>query len=132
MTQKIAPLLLWLAVLVIALTIGLALCSGAPVPKPKELIRPEISGSYTMRWCGTDYDTQFFVSGEYWCVTGNSNNPYTRWVGNWQLKGDEITITERLENTSTGYQGHWTTYKFTLEKGKLESKYKRFCLTKVR
>lgn len=113
------PFLLWSAVAVIFLTLLVALLPAAPIPrsKPKQP-RPEINGPYTMHWGGTLYPALFIVGGDYACQS--MNNPPTQWEGKWELKGDKLTITERMVYP-TGERGGWCAYHFVLYKDRLQS-----------
>lgn len=92
---------------------------GAPVPKAKPVPpRPAIGGYYDMVFHNVVYKTILLEGGDYVCHAhnGNFNN---RWEGRWELKGDVFTITERFVTPES--VGDYVTFKFQLEKLKLES-----------
>jgi len=125
------PFVLWSAVAVIFLTFALAL-SGAPIPKGKELIRPEINGAYEMSWHRSLYDTYFLKGGDYVAVTQRTpGSEQSRWEGSWWLEGDVIHIKEQRVISHTGERHEFISYKFTLEKGKLKSINGQFALKEI-
>ena len=92
---------------------------SAPVPKAKPVpSRPAIGGPYDMVFHNVVYRTLLIEGGIYVCH-GINSNPGNRWEGQWELKGDEFSITERYVTPES--VGDYVTYKFKLEKLKLES-----------
>lgn len=126
MRDSLCPMILWTAVVAIFLTFLTALLPAAPIPKGKpKPPRPEINGGYSMYWGGTLYPSLFLVGGDYACQ--DTNQPPNQWEGKWDLKGDKLTITERMVYP-TGERGQWNTYVFVLHKDKLESDHRMFKL----
>src|SRR5262245_59617592 len=88
---------------------------AAPIPPPKARPRPELTGTWTMVWSGSEWPTVLLPSGGY--VAERPGGP--RYEGRWELLGDKLYIEERLVSPS-GY-GQLYTYTFTLRPGQLGS-----------
>lgn len=110
-----------------AYLIGLAL--AAPVPPARPRPRPALPGSYTMTFCGADYPTVLLDDGGY---AAQAHQPGRRWEGTWALKGDTLTIRERLVCLLRGPESDWAEYAFTLRPGRLDSTCGRLRLAPVR
>ena len=89
--------------------------SAAPVPAPRAApapARPPLPGEYRMLWGGTEYRAVFWLGGDYVSFRPES----APWRGRWEVKGDTLTIRERVSDA-----GDYSETTFELKPGKWES-----------
>ncbi len=99
-----------------------------PIPKPKPVTRPVIDGGYDMTWHVYSLYHCFFLAGGSYAA--EAEHTQVRWEGSWVIKGDKITIKERL--VGPDYCGSYITWTYTLHKGKLESTCGNFKLKAIK
>lgn len=84
---------------------------AAPVPPPKARpTPPSLAGSWMVLWSGSEWPTVMLAGGEY--VAERPGGP--RYEGRWAVKGNVLTIEERL--VESGRYGHAYTYTFHLRR----------------
>lgn len=91
---------------------------AAPPPKARPVIKVEVSpvGNWVMFWSSSEWHAQFNKDGTYHC---GRELGQMEWIGNWELKGKSLKVTEKhFENSTT------LTWIVNLEEGKLKGKLK--------
>jgi hypothetical protein len=107
-----------------AVLLALLPLAAAPVPPPKPMARPDVAGVWDMKWDSTGWVATFSPGGFY-----RSRGRGWSYEGRWEMKGDVLTITEK--NVSV-HNGHWSSYRWELLPGRLESRCGAFRLRKAR
>lgn len=72
---------------------------GAPLPKPKPIVRPPIVGTtWVMVHDTSTYWGRFFADGRY--ESGPQGREAVSWAGTWRMDGETLVVQERYANAA--------------------------------